>query len=312
MSATPNTPTPSEAPAARPELGEGRDWGARESGPRRSIFGNYARIGDKPAAASPEARPAPGSATAAVALARAFVYRTLAQAFEYPSRESWTSLSSPENLLALEAASVALQNPGSEQAAVELCAQLPVGDGAAYHDDYVAVFGHAARGSVPMNEIEFGEPKADALFQPHRLADLAAFYRAYGLNMAADAGERQDHLCVELEFMSVLAAKEAYALDGQAGGDALLACRESQRDFLREHLGRWAPAFARMLMTRAGPGLLSAFAALLRKFVEGECARFGVVAGADHLIVRQADDEAERLCEGCGLQKGPPGADAET
>jgi nitrate reductase assembly molybdenum cofactor insertion protein NarJ len=174
----------------------------------------------KPAAASPEARPAPGSATAAVALARAFVYRTLAQAFEYPSRESWTSLSSPENLLALEAASVALQNPGSEQAAVELCAQLPVGDGAAYHDDYVAVFGHAARGSVPMNEIEFGEPKADALFQPHRLADLAAFYRAYGLNMAADAGERQDHLCVELEFMSVLAAKEAYALDGQAGGDA--------------------------------------------------------------------------------------------
>jgi DMSO reductase family type II enzyme chaperone len=204
-----------------------------------------------------------------------------------------------------------LQDPAAEQPTVELCAQLPVGDGAAYHDDYVAVFGHAARGSVPMNEIEFGEPKADALFQPHRLADLAAFYRAYGLNMAEDAGERQDHLCVELEFMSVLAAKEAYALDGQVGGDALLACRESQRDFLREHLGRWAPAFARMLMTRAGPGPLSAFAALLRAFVESDCARFGVAAGADHLVVRQADDEAERLCEGCGLQKGPPGVVAE-
>ena len=88
--------------------------------------------------------------------------------------------------------------------------------------------------------------------------------------------------------------------------------RPGLADFLREHLGRWAPAFARMLMTRAGPGLLSAFAALLRTFVEGECARFGVVAGADHLVVRQADEEAERLCEGCGLQKGPPGADAET
>ena len=111
--------------------------------------------------------------------------------------------------------------------------------------------------------------------------------------------------------LPVLAAKEAYALDGQADGEALLACRESQRDFLREHLGRWAPAFARMLMTRTGPGPLSAFAALLRAFVESDCARFGVAAGADHLVVRQADDEAERLCEGCGLQKGPPGVVAE-
>ena len=307
MSATPNTPTPSEAP--------GRDWTARESGPRRSIFGNYASHhpepqGDGATPRRPDRVEVAPSPTHDSALARAFVYRTLAQAFEYPSLESWRSLTSPESICAFEAAIAALQNPGVELATAELRDQLPGCDGDLYHDAYVAVFGHAARGSVPMNEIEFGEPKADALFQPHRLADLAAFYRAFGLNMADDAGERQDHLCVELEFMSVLAAKEAYALDGQVGGEALLACRESQRDFLREHLGRWAPAFARMLMTRAGPGLLSAFAMLLRTFVEGECARLGVVAGSDHLVVRQADEDAERLCEGCGLQKGPPGAGA--
>ena len=62
-----------------------------------------------------------------------------------------------------------------------------------------------------MNEIEYGDAQADPLFQPHRLADLAAFYRAFGLELAADAAERQDHLCIELEFMSVLAAKEGYA-----------------------------------------------------------------------------------------------------
>lgn len=303
MSATPNTPTPSDAP--------GRDWTARESGPRRSIFGNFARPGEHPEAVSLEEHRVPGSETASLALARAFVYRTLAQAFEYPSHEGWTTLTSPGNAHALEAAIAALPIPAVQQATAELQAQLSEYGAEQYHDDYVAVFGHAARGSVPMNEIEFGEPKADALFQPHRLADLAAFYRAYGLNMATDAGERQDHLCVELEFMSVLAAKEAYALDGQADGEALIACRESQRDFLREHLGRWAPAFARMLMTRTGPGPLSAFAALLRTFVESDCARFDVAAGADHLVVRQADDEAERLCDGCGLQKGPPGVVAE-
>ena len=111
MSATPNTPTPSEVQA--------RDWAARESGPRRSIFGNYARMGDQTAAVSPEERPAPGSETSSFALARAFVYRTLAQAFEYPSLESWRSLTSPENMCALEAAIAALQNPGIEQATVE-------------------------------------------------------------------------------------------------------------------------------------------------------------------------------------------------
>ncbi len=303
MSATPNTPIPSD-------LAPG-DWAARESGPRRSIFGNYARADGPPTATSTEEVTTPGSETVALALARAFVYRTLAQAFEYPSRESWTALTSPENLSALLAASASLQSPVIEQAAVETRAHLPGCDGDQYHDDYVAVFGHAARGSVPMNEIEYGEPKADALFQPHRLADLAAFYRAYGLNLAEDAGERQDHLCVELEFMSVLAAKEAYALDGQAGPDALSACRESQRDYLRDHLGRWAPAFARMLMTRSGAGLLSSFATLLRSFIEADCVRFGTTAGADHLVVRQADEEAERLCDGCGLQHGPPGIASE-
>ena len=53
---------------------------------------------------------------------------------------------------------------------------------------YLAAFGHAARGSCPLNEIEYGDIKADPLFQPHRLADLAAFYRAFGLEVA----EKQD------------------------------------------------------------------------------------------------------------------------
>src|SRR6185503_4152613 len=79
----------------------------------------------------------------------------------------------------------------------------------------VTAFGHAARGDCPLNEIEYGELKADPLFQPHRLADLAAFYRAFGLEMAEAAAERPDHLGMELEFMAVLAAREAFALEHQ-------------------------------------------------------------------------------------------------
>jgi hypothetical protein len=112
---------------------------------------------------------------------------------------------------------------------------------------YLAAFGHAARGSCPLNEIEYGDIKADPLFQPHRLADLAAFYRAFGLEVTEDAGERHDHICLELEFMCVLAAKEAYAHEHQLDADQLAQCRDAQKKFLREHLGRWTPAFARRL-----------------------------------------------------------------
>ncbi len=302
MSATPSTPIPSDA--------AGRDWSAHESGPRRSIFGNYRGSAATDAPAAP-ATLVPGSRTSDVAIARSFIYRHLALAFEYPSRESWKHLSGSEQARALKFATAEMEDPRIAEATDDVRDHLQSATWETYHDVYVAAFGHAARGSVPMNEIEFGEPRADALYQPHRLADLAAFYRAYGLDIPPDAGERQDHLCVELEFMSVLAAKEAFAMKGNTDADALVACRESQVGFLREHLGRWAPAFARMLITQVGPGVPAAFASLLRSFIEVDCARFGVAAGAEHLVVRPADETAERLCDGCGLQNLPPGAVAE-
>ena len=155
---------------------------------------------------------------------------------------------------------------------------------------------------------DLGDLRADPLFQPHRLADLAAFYRAFGLDMTPDATERQDHICVELEFMSVLAAKEAYALDQRLGGDAVEVCRDTERKFLREHLGRWVPAFGRRLLATAGPGALGALGDFVRAFVECECVRFGVRPGSEDLMLRPVDEEGERLCENCAIQQLPPGA----
>lgn len=323
MSATPNMPIQSEP----------KDWTARESGPRRSIYGNFAaRGGDLPVAEGGDQMvPAAGSATADIALARAFLYRHLAKAFEYPSDISWLELTDAMQLYSLDAAVTALANPQLALAAASVREQLETTHSENHHDCYVATFGHAARGPVPMNEIEFGELRADALFQPHRLADLAAFYRAHGLEIGDDAGERHDHLSVELEFLSVLAAKEAYAMRAgdlpvpESGptkeaatsasqlppAGALAACRESHRDFLREHLGRWAPAFARVLIAHTGPCLLAAYASLLRVFIESECARCAVPAGNADLVVRQVDEEAESVCDSCGLKQTAPGAIAE-
>jgi len=197
---------------------------------------------------------------------------------------------------------------GLREGAEKLLATLTPESLEAFNDSYLVVFGHAARAPCPMNEIEYGNLKADSLFQPHRLADLNAFYRAFGLELADDAAERPDHICLELEFMSVLAAKEAYALEHQLDGDQIALGRDAQKKFLREHLGHWLPAFTRRLEREAGPGALAALAQFTREFVLSECARFGVTPGSEDLLLRPVDEAADCMCDSCGITNLPPGA----
>jgi DMSO reductase family type II enzyme chaperone len=294
--------TPSETPPVK-------QWEARPRGAKRSIFGNYRDGGEAEAIVRDEAiahsaghhAPPPDLDAA---LARAFVYQFLAHAFADPDAQTWAWLGDSANRQSFWTAVKALAHEPVEAAALAFVRGLTPDSFEAFADDYVAAFGHAARGSVPMNEIEYGDLKADPLFQPHRLADLAAFYRAFGLEMDDSASERQDHLCIELEFMSVLAAKEAYAIREQLDLDVV---RNAQRDFLREHLGRWSPAFGRRLRNAAS-GALGALGDLLRAFIEAECALFDIRAGSEDLLLRPVDEAAERLCESCGLRELPPGA----
>src|SRR5262249_19123474 len=133
--------------------------------------------------------------------------------------------------------------------------------------------------------------------------------RAFGLEVTPDAGERQDHICLELEFMSVLAAKEAFALEHQLDDEALALCADTNRKFLREHLTRWAPAFTRRLARMTGAeGTLGVLANLTRAFVAVECARYGVIPGGQDLLLRPVDAAAESLCASCGINSLPPGA----
>jgi putative dimethyl sulfoxide reductase chaperone len=298
--------------------------------PRRSVFGNYraedgapgtapARIGD----AAERAGPALGAAESAIrnlqsavdeAIARSFVYRFIAKVFEDPTPQGWAILTDAGTQTRLRAAlhALAAEQGGLRDGAEKLLAAFTPEGLEAFNDSYLVVFGHAARGPCPMNEIEYGNLKADSLFQPHRLADLSAFYRAFGLELADDAAERPDHICLELEFMSVLAAREAYALEHQFDADQIALGGDAQKKFLREHLGHWLPAFSRHLEREAGPGALAALAEFTRAFVLGECARFGVVPGSEALLLRPVDEVADRLCDSCGITNLPPGALATT
>lgn len=245
----------------------------------------------------------------AVPVSRCFLHQLLARAFEYPSPATWAWLTHSDTRTVLEAAGRILEDDADaplRRAVAEAASTLEPRLFEGFHDDYVAAIGHAARGSSPINEIEYGEPRADPLLQPHRLADLAAFYRAFGLEPAPDGGERQDHLAVELEFMAVLTGQEAHAVEHRLADDVLAANLDAQRIFLREHLGRWSPTFARRLVAMVGDGVLRTVARLLLAFVESECRRAGVAAGSDDVTLRPADEGA-MLCESCGIHQTLPG-----
>jgi TorA maturation chaperone TorD len=351
-----------------------------KSSPRRSVFGNYgaesngASVAKAAVAGLSQDRGmtadcAPALQTAIDrAVARSFIHRFLAKAFEDGEPESWHWLAGEQTKTSLAAAFRALQpctparSPGAgeifpdpsshfeppdhgrrgeEAGRVANQVNPPRGqDGcdAQVHGEraqdaltnsfhqlerafvrsagdsfalaYVTCFGHTVRGDCPMNEIEYGDIKADPLFQPHRLADLGAFYAAFGLGLASDAGERIDHISIQLEFMSVLAAKEAYAMEHQFDAEQLDLLRDAQKKFLREHLGRWTPAFTRRLAKLAEGTPLATLARFTGEFVKLECGRFNVPPGSEDLLLRPVDEAGESLCASCGITALPPGATA--
>ena len=76
-----------------------------------------------------------------------------------------------------------------------------------------------------------------------RLADIAGFYRAFGM---AVTGDRPDHVVAELEFLAVTLLAEAEAAEDGDLERADIAARAT-RSFLRDHIGGWIDAWAARL-----------------------------------------------------------------
>jgi DMSO reductase family type II enzyme chaperone len=212
-------------------------------------------------------------------LCRSALWEALALGLRPPDDETRARLVAPEAVEALaDAAGVLDDGLG---AAVRRLAEA--GTSEALAEAHPRLFGHTARGAVPPYETEYG---ADSLFQPvHEMSDLVAFYRAFGLEPRAEARERPDHVSCECEFLAFLSRKAAWA---EEHGDAemLGETERATARFLRDHLGRWAPAFGHLLARRDPGGFYGALGRLCVEVVALECARAGVPAGPDVLRLR--------------------------
>ncbi len=123
-----------------------------------------------------------------------------------------------------------------------------------------------------------GGYEADPFRQTRQMADIAGFYRAFGAEAHGAAAERPDHAGCELEFLAYLGARRLEAAAAGRNEDAE-RCAEIEATFLREHAGRWLPAFFAALTERESEGFY------------GAVGRLGAAAVADALAAREIEPE---------------------
>ncbi len=224
-------------------------------------------------------------------LARNCIYSFLSPLYLYPFDETLTVLDWEETKEAvailgslngfkevLESVKGSLKDPGSLQS------------------EYIKVFGHTISTEFPLYETQYGE--AHVFQQSQNLADIAGFYRAFGVEASDQVKERHDHISIELEFMAFLAFKQAYALESD-WEDKAEVCREAQEKFLNDHLGRWVPYFTKRLETK--DGFYQKLARLTEMFLSSEVKTFGVKPVVVESLI-PIPSEPEASCFSCGLE----------
>ncbi len=202
-----------------------------------------------------------------VTLGRSCVYQLLKTAFLYPDEE--LAVLVRDGALVREMRACAQRLDKNDKASLLEAIQnlesavdgLTVAD---LQEQHGRVFGHTISKECPAYETEYGGPHI--FRQTQELGDIAGFYTAFGLEVSDTTKERLDHISTELEFMYYLTYKEAYAREHNSN-EEIDICREAQKKFLKEHLGRWAPLFLKRLAEKAQSGFYKELAQLTESFL---------------------------------------------
>ena len=137
--------------------------------------------------------------------------------------------------------------------------------------EHTRLFSLTVAGGVPPYETEYGHK--DIFFKTQRLADIAGFYRAFGMEIAD--GGRIDFIGAELELMHWIALKEKYALEAGKKEQAQI-CQDAAVKFMLDHLGRWGSYFGDQLTQSARHPFYQSVGRRLSQFIEAECRRLDV------------------------------------
>jgi TorA maturation chaperone TorD len=221
------------------------------------------------------------------ALTRSAVYRLLGTAFAHPSPSTVTAVSEAAELTA----------PAANPTVATKLRELAAAARASAPDDTAGAYVSALERPGGCSPYEGSYGAAPLLAgKGAELADIAGFYAAFG--MTPGAAEVEDHIAAELEFMSVLALKEAAALaEGLVEG--LEITRAAGIAFLSDHLGRWGASFAEALGALNTAPYYSIAAELLAVWLAEDLSDLGIDVAP--LGVRQAADPEETRPFACPM-----------
>lgn len=241
------------------------------------------------------------------------LYRFLAACLADPRRDEFQLICDPSSVdLACSAAEV-LRRTWEESKQELSLGELPIEELSlgsiirsisqpkqSLEDEYKSVFGLSGCRECPPYETEFQQVE-DVFFRSQQMADIAGFYRAFGLGPSQVANERVDYLSLELEFEAFLLLKKRIARDAvdSTAAEQTKICEAARQAFFRDHIVWWVPTFSVAMRTKAGSGFYEAVGRLLAAFIPIERARLGVAAQRSACQPNQTQHTEE--CEGCLL-----------
>jgi TorA maturation chaperone TorD len=246
-------------------------------------------------------------------IARQSLYRFAALTLTDPRYGTWNLLADPlTQRLVQQAAAILRGEPAAEARplgqgelglaeldAANMLTRLPASP-SAFNSIYEQSFGLLVSSNCPPYETEYISSKF-TFQRSHGLADIAGFYRAFGLEPSTTHPERHDHLALELEFAASLLGLERAAVEGHHPDriDRSAICRDALGKFLTEHLVWWVPTFARLLSRQDPGGFYDAVSRFLAALMAAERALAGIPAPSGQVAPSTVERPEE--CGGCLL-----------
>lgn len=249
----------------------------------------------------------------ALLLARRACYRLVAAALADPQTGTWSELadqatqtlvSEAAEILREEDAAVARplalgERPLADLDPAKLFDQLPK-SAAAMNDLYEANFGLLGGSKCPPYEIEY-VPSKFTFQRSNMLADIAGFYKAFGLETSSSNPDRPDHIALECEYLAQVIYLQYQAQEASTPNAASQTelCQQAVQRFLNEHFVWWTPAFAKILAHQDPGGFYEAVAHFLAALVAAERALAGIKP-PQHAVEPSPIENADQ-CSGCEL-----------
>lgn len=238
-------------------------------------------------------------------LAPECLYRFLSAVVAGPYSADWARVSVAENRELVLGAWQWLQPESEESEMIRLIDELGASP-RVLRAHYDSVFGLVVPKECPPYETEY-YPTQETFGRSQQMADVAGFYKAFGIEPAQFSPERPDHLALELEFMAFLMLRRRQAVadtgHGLQAGEQASVCDRALHDFFRDHLAWWLPAFSAGLRRKADGGYLHALAGVLTALVPAECRRLDIAAVLRPIRPEATEGPEEQSgCAACQLQ----------